>query len=307
MPRVMFVLLVVMNLLLGCSVRPDMIALESDLQSLVDTFDGRAGVYVRHLETGSEIALNADSLFSTASMVKVPILLKIFDLIDSGELNYHQEMIFKDSLIYNEDDIAGNFQDSARVRLSALVMLMLTMSDNTASLWLQHTAGTGTAINEWLAEQGFEATRVNSRTPGREAGYERFGWGQSTPREMAGLLNLIGDRRAVSPAASDEMYRSLTRSYWNDESLSRIPPWVQAASKQGAVSQAKSEVVLVTAPSGDYLFCVMTDDQADIGYEIDNAGFELLRTVSELLWTTFEPNSDWRPAVGYERFVGPDQ
>ena len=108
--------------------------LESDLQSLVDTFEGRAGIYVHHLETGTEIAVNADSLFSTASMVKVPILLKIFDLIDRGELGYHQEMIFKDSLVYSLEDLAGNFKDSARVKLSALVMLMLTMSDNTASL-----------------------------------------------------------------------------------------------------------------------------------------------------------------------------
>ena len=48
-------------------------------------------------------------------------------------------------------------------------MLMITMSDNTASLWLQSLAGTGVVINQWLAAHGFDSTRVNSRTPGREA------------------------------------------------------------------------------------------------------------------------------------------
>jgi len=28
----------------------------------------------------------------------------------------------------------------------------------------------------------------NARTPGREADYDRWGWGQTTPREMARLV-----------------------------------------------------------------------------------------------------------------------
>ena len=62
---------------------------------------------------------------------------------------------------------------------------MITMSYNTASLWCQHLAGTGTAINQWLEKHGFIHTRVNSRTPGREFARSRYGWGQTSPREMA--------------------------------------------------------------------------------------------------------------------------
>jgi len=292
-------------LLADCASQPDIRTLEADLQTLVDSFDGRAGIFVRRLDSGVEIAINADSLFPTASMVKVPILLKTFDLIDRGELAYQQEMIYMDSLYYSDEDLAGNLKDSAKVKLSALVMLMLTMSDNTASLWLQETAGTGTAINEWLSENGFESTRVNSRTEGRRPDWERYGWGQTTPREMAGLIRLIYEGRAVSPPASEEMYRILTRTYWNDEAVSALPPTVQAATKQGAVSQSKSEVILVNAPSGDYLFCVITDDQTDVGYERRNEGYILIRNVSRLLWQAFEPGSDWTAAEGSELYIGP--
>jgi beta-lactamase class A len=112
---------------------------------------------------------------------------------------------------------------------------------------------------------------------------------------MADLFVMIREGRAVSPAASDEMYRMLTRIYWNDEALSQLPPWVQAASKQGAVSDARSEVVIVNAPSGDYVFAVMTDDQEDEGWEYDNAGFELIRRMSALLWNRFEPDHPYEP------------
>ena len=180
-------------------------------------------------------------------------------------------------------------------RKSKLVLLMLSMSDNTASLWLQHLAGGGEAINAWLDEAGFPATRMNSRTEGRHADWERFGWGQTTPREMADLLVAIRNGNAVSPAASQEMYRSLTRTYWDDEAISELPPWIQAASKQGVLSDSKSEVVLVNAPSGDYVFCIITDDQSDTWWVPDNAGYVLIRETSRMLWEHFEPDHPWTP------------
>ncbi len=56
--------------------------------------------------------------------------------------------------------------DSTKLPLNKLTLLSITTSDNTASLWLQSLAGTGTVINQWLASNGFDSTRVNSRTPG---------------------------------------------------------------------------------------------------------------------------------------------
>jgi beta-lactamase class A len=276
--------------------------LQEKLTSLVRNFKGDAGIYVRHLKTGKTAAIWADSLFPTASMIKVPIMIGLFDKINKGELDYHTQVVYRDSLLYPGEDILGAFKDSAAVSLSKVVMLMITTSDNTASLWCQHMAGTGTAINSWLAANGFQHTRVNSRTPGRQANQKLYGWGQTTPREMAELLVRIREGKAVSPDASERMYRNLTRIYWDGEALSQIPPTVQVASKQGAVNQSRSEVVLVNAPSGDYVFCVITKNQQDESWEASNEGFVLLRDVSRLLWQHFEPKSGWKPAEGVEKW-----
>lgn len=281
--------------------RPDP-ELQKRLEALVEGFRGDVGFYVRHLPTGRTAALNADTLFPTASLVKVPLLVKLFDAVEQGALDYHAQLVYRDSLLYPGEDLLGSFADSSVVALGKVAMLMITTSDNTASLWLQHLVGTGAAVNDWLAAHGFAHTRVNSRTPGRRPAWERYGWGQTTPREMAELLVMIREGRAVSPAASEEMYRFLTRIYWNDEALSQLPPTVQAASKQGAVDRSRSEVVLVNAPHGDYVFCVITKNQEDTSWTPDNEGFRLLRSVSRLLWETFEPESTWRPAPGAERY-----
>lgn len=278
--------------------------LERQLAALAAEVDGEVGIYVRHLATGRGAMIRADELFPTASMIKVPILLTTFDLLDRGTVRFDSALVWADSLRYNgEDDLFDKLQDGAKVPLSQITQAMISSSDNAASLWLQGFVGGGEAINAWLGSHGFDSTRVNSRTPGRRAIWQRYGWGQTTPREIAEMLVAIRERRLVSPAASDAMYRHLTRIYWNGEALSQLPPWVQAASKQGAVNRSRSEVVLVNAPGGDYVFAVITRNQTDESWAPRNQGYVLLRKVSALLWQTFEPDHPWTPAPGAERYV----
>ena len=296
----LFLLIIVISLAAGQtnstfpSSKPDRV-LEKKLRELVKDFKGDYGIYVRHLRTGKTVEINADSLFPTASMVKVPIMTGIFDKVEKGELKYDSALVFRDSLIYPGDDVVGTLKDSGRISLSKVVLLMITTSDNTASLWCQLMAGTGLHINQIMEENGFKVTRVNSRTPGREAMRSLYGWGVTSPREMAELVVRIREGKMISPWASERMYRNLARIYWDGEALSEIPPYVHAASKQGAVDQSKSEVVLVNAPGGDYVFCVITKNQQDTSWVNENEGYVLLRNVSRTLWQYFEPKSKWKP------------
>lgn len=276
--------------------------LQAKLQALTKDFRGTVGIYVRNLKTGQTATINADSLFPTASMIKVAILATLFDRMDKGELNYRDVWTYQDSLLYAGEDILGSFKAGEKIEVSKVIMLMITTSDNTASLWCQLMAGTGLKINEWLSNNGFINLQVNSRTPGREAWRAKYGWGVTSPHDIAELLVRIREGRAVSSAASEEMYRALTRIYWNDEALSQIPPTVQVASKQGAVDRSRSEVLLVNAPHGDYVFSVITKNQEDTSWTHENEGYVLLRKVSALLWHYFEPQSKWQPAKGEEKY-----
>ncbi|MFB9861639.1 serine hydrolase [Rufibacter immobilis] len=276
--------------------------LTQKLLALTKDFKGDVGIYVRHLKSGKTVAINADTLFPTASMIKVPIMVGVFDKMERGELDPKTTLRYRDSLYYAGEDIVGNFKDSSTVALGKIQMLSITTSDNTASLWLQQLAGTGTAINMWLEKNGFTHTRMNSRTPGRRSNWEKYGWGQTTPREMATLVTMIREGQAVSAAASERMYRNLGRIYVDDIALSQIPPNVHTASKQGAVNRSRSEVVLVNAPHGDYVFCIITKNQQDESWNYNNAGYALIRAVSKTLWQHFEPKSDWKPAPGVEKY-----
>jgi len=276
--------------------------LQSVLEEMLSDFKGTAGVYVYHLKRGEEAAVNADTIFPTASIVKIPILIGLFDKIEQGGLSYTEPLIYRDSLKYGGSGLMQFFRDSSKTELSILAALMITYSDNTTSLWSQALAGGGDRINEVMERYGLVHTRVNSRTPGREPDWKKYGWGQTTPREMATLLVKIRRGEIIGTAASDEMYRLMTNVYYNDYALSQIPPYVQTASKQGMVDASRSELVMVNAPGGDYVFYVATKGNDDQRWEYDNESWALARKVSAYLWRYFEPDSTWEPADGWDKF-----
>jgi beta-lactamase class A len=272
--------------------------LQKKLEELTADFKGTVGVYVYNLKTGKEASLNPDTIFPTASIVKVPILVGLFDKIEKGALSYHQQFIYHDSIKYGGSGLMQFFKDSTETDLSVLAALMMTYSDNTTSLWSQSLAGGGKAINELMELNGLKYTRVNSRTPGREPFWKIYGWGQTTPREMAQLLLKIRNGEIVSKAASEQMYRLMTNIYYDEYALSQIPPYIQTASKQGMVNDSRSELVMVNAPHGDYVFYVATKNLQDKRWEEDNEAWVLTRKISAYLWKYFEPTSDWKPAPG---------
>ncbi len=260
--------------------------LQVQLEDLVKGFNGDVGVYVKSLKNGKLAQVNADTIFPTASIVKIPILIGIIDKINKGELNYQQDLMYADSLLYAGEDILGSFKNGEKIHLAKVIMLMLTTSDNTASLWLQKIAGTGTRINELLAENEFENTRVNSRAMGREENRNKYGWGQTTPKEMATIFEKLYDGKLINDSLSKKMIRLLGRNYWDDQAISEIPATVFVASKNGAVDASRSEVLLVMAKE-PYIFSVFTKNNKDKSWGEKNEAWLLTKKLSKLLFSYF--------------------
>lgn len=261
--------------------------LEQQLETLISGFRGDIGIYVHNLNNNKIAAIHADTLFPTASMVKIPILTGIMRKITDGSLAYHQPLIYKDSLLYAGEDILGSFKNNEKIELSKVMMLMLTTSDNTASLWLQSLAGSGTRINELMDSLNLPNTKVNSRTPGRAEQRNLFGWGQTTPREMGQLLEKIINHEVINYDASEKMLRLMSRNYWDEEAISRIPADVFIASKSGAVDASRSELLFVNGKKCKYVFCICTKNNQDRSWEPTNEAWELTRKISEFLWKYF--------------------
>ncbi|HEX4373873.1 MAG TPA: serine hydrolase [Puia sp.] len=267
--------------------------LEKKIQELISGFHGEVGIFVQDLRSNRIVAINEDSLFPTASIVKIPIMIGIMSKIKNKDLDYHQVMIYTDSLHYSEgEDILASFKPNEKISLSKLLMLSISTSDNTASLWLQGLAGGGIRINQLLDSFGFIYTRVNSRTVGRENNRSVYGWGQTSPKEICALVQKIINGEIFSKEICNRMLRILGRQYWDEVALSQIPPNIYAADKNGALDECRNEVVYVNAPH-PYLFSIFTKNNKDQSWEYNNEAWVLTRKLSRLLWENFNPKLKW--------------
>ena len=257
--------------------------LQAKVVELLNGFNGDVGVYIKNLKTNKVVAIHADTIFPTASIVKIPILIGIIDKIEKRDFDYHQQLIYRDSLAYSDFDVTANLKDTAKIEMAKVIMLMLTTSDNTASLWLQKLAGGGARINEILDSAGLKNTRVNSRTPGRENNRTQYGWGQTTPYEMAALMEKIYTGQIINDSACKKMIRLLGRNYWDEQAISQIPSDIFVASKNGCVDASRSEVLLVMAKQ-PFIFSIFTKNNKDISWNGNNEAWMLAKKLSALLW-----------------------
>jgi beta-lactamase class A len=261
------------------------------IDTLIKNHKGSIGVYIHHLNKNKIVAFNADTVFPTASIVKVPIMLGIINKIEHNELTYHQSFTYKDSLYYAGVDILGSYKNNEKIDLSKILMLMLTTSDNTASLWLQGIAGTGTTINSLMDSLGYPNTKVNSRTPGREAIRNQYGWGQTTPKEIASIFTKIYQQKIISPTASQRMLRMLSRQYWDGEAISALPPHINYFTKNGAVDASRSEIILINTPNGDIVISIFTKNNTDKSWETNNEAWVLTRKITNLVYNYYNPKN----------------
>src|SRR5260221_10651981 len=45
------------------------------------------GIYIKSLDTGEEIAINADKVMDTMSAIKIPLLVDVYRQVDAGKIN----------------------------------------------------------------------------------------------------------------------------------------------------------------------------------------------------------------------------
>jgi beta-lactamase class A len=265
------------------------------LQNATQDFQGDIGIYVHHLKKNTQVSIKADTVFPTASIVKIPILVGVFQKIANGELKLGQEFKYDAKRIYGGSGLMQFYKDSAQTDLSTMISLMLTYSDNVTSIWLQELSGGGLAINQLMDNYGLLNTKVNSRTEGRKEIWEKYGWGQTTPKEMAQLFKLIRQGKVIDARHSDKMYRYLKNQYYNGRSLSQFPSEINTIAKTGSVDAARGEVVLVNAPGGDFVFCVLTKNNKDLSWNNQNEAEVLTRKIANIIWNHYEPKHKFSP------------
>lgn len=118
------------------------------------------GIYARFLDNGDEIAIGADRMMDTMSLIKVPILIALMRRVDRGEVSLEQRIVLEDDHKRLGTGVLRLLGAGAAFSLRDAVWLMEVVSDNTATDICLDAAGGVQAVNATMAELGIEGIEM---------------------------------------------------------------------------------------------------------------------------------------------------
>jgi len=253
-------------------VRADTAALRKKLDSIADAHHGVVGYSVIDLETGARINRRGDETFPTASLIKVAILVTVYDLVDKGKLSLDDPLT-----VLKIDQVPGSgviqfLHNGTVLTVNDAAWLMSTISDNTATNLLLDRI----IIRRVWAKMdslGLQHTRVHSKSFLRNSSVAmdssvKYGLGVTTPNEMARLFELMALGEAVNPAADSTMLAILEHNT-TDFMLQRYAGGARAAHKDGETDAVRTECTLWYLRNR-VVMCVLTKENKDQRWILDN-------------------------------------
>lgn len=270
-------------------------SLDDRILPLIDAHRGTVGVAVKFLPTGESFTHNADKPLPTASLIKLPILVTLYDHIEKGQADLSTPITLKE-----EDKVPGsgiltaNFSAGMRLSLSDAARLMMVFSDNTATNLVIDQIGLGTTAK--LMEQlGFPHTKLHSKVFRRDtsifpARSKEFGLGSTNAAEMVSLLEQLANGKIVSASASQNIIKLLYDCDDRSKIPRDLPPGTKVAHKTGSVSNSRTDAGLIDSPAGEIAICVLTNDNEDRGWNTDNAANVLCGKIARIAYDHFNPD-----------------
>ena len=263
--------------------RGDTITLRRTLDTLAASHRGVVGYAVRNIDTGERLDRRGDETFPTASLIKVAILVTVMDLVEQKKLSLDDPLT-----VLAIDQVPGSgvlqyFKPGATLTVGDAAWLMMGLSDNTATNLLLDRIIIR-RVWEKMEALGLPHTKVHSKSFLRIASVAmdssvKYGFGVTTPNEMAMLFELIARGKAVSPAADSLMLRMLETGD-NPALLLRFATGVRAAHKWGGTDQVRTDCALFFL-RGRVVACVMTKENEDKSWRVDNEAQVLIARMGE--------------------------
>jgi beta-lactamase class A len=265
------------------------VLLHRTLDSLAKHFHGVLGYSIHNLDTGERLTLRGDETFPTASLIKVPILVTLFDLADKGMISLDDQLT-----MLKIDQVPGSgvlqfMHPGMTLSVRDAAVLMSILSDNTATNLILDKVAIR-RVWQKMEALGLPHTKVHSKVFLRLASVApdssaKYGLGVTTPNEMAHLFELLADGKAVNPKADSAMLDILDKNQ-DMESMQRTVSGLAVPHKTGATDSVRTECALFRLQTR-IVACALTKQNADTKWVVDNEAQLALGRIGEAIMRTW--------------------
>lgn len=197
--------------------------LRAELDSIAAAHDGKVTYAVTDLVSGESIGRDTADVMPTASLIKVPVLVALYQAVADGRLGLGDRIQYGEEHRCLGSGVLSHLTPGVEMTVRDAAVLMIIISDNSATNVCIDLAGID-RINQAMRSLGLEKTTLFRRLGDRGGGLDARKMSVSTSGEMTRLLELLARHQAVSEEASEDMLRIMRRQDYRHE-LSRLLPW----------------------------------------------------------------------------------
>jgi beta-lactamase class A len=280
---------------LGCGLPAA--SLQEAVQARLAGFPGAVSLYAKNLDSGASIGIRESEKVRTASTIKLPTLVTVFDAVARGDAKWTELLtVTAAEKVSGSGIIDSEISDGVQLPLRDVANLMIVLSDNTATNMIIQRFGAD-AVNAYLDKIGIKTTRLMRKVRGdgsqlkAEEGWsaagklpenQQYGLGVSTPRDMVTILERLERGELVSADASRDILSILKRNQDNTGIRRRLGD-LNIANKSGALDALRADVGVVESKGGRIAMAITVDGIPQPDWGPDNPGSILISDLAKLL------------------------
>jgi beta-lactamase class A len=273
--------------------RPEINILARLIVNHLEDFDGVASIFIMDLDSGEEIAINADQAMSGMSIVKVPIVLEVLRVLENKP-SLDQEKLISETLVIQSGNFSANLlldvvagEDDAYLGADIVTESMqgLGLENTFIAVPYEEQPRPGKSSYETTAN-----TNENLQTEPDPAM-------QTTAEDIGTLLAMVyhcatSDGGALRAAYSDQLTQAECQQLLDFMKLNHIgslieegiPEDTPLAHKHGWISDTHGDAGIVFSDGGDYVIVTYMYKPGWLEWEISSP---LLADISRATYNYF--------------------
>ena len=283
----------------------------SELAWLAAETGGTVGIAATQLSTGRHIGYHEDELFPTASVMKLPLLVTLYEDAQAGRIDLAERVVYREETRVAGSGVLQYLDAGLAPTLRDLAVLMMTVSDNTATDLLLDRV-TKERVEATMTRYGLDSIRIpfdiremlmelvdlDHREPG---GYDELrkrlrlsvGSGgrsmipeqadRATPADLCRLLERIESRAILGPDGCEAVLELMKRIQAGTRIPGLLPKGTVVAHKTGSYRRLRNDIGIVYAPNGPYAIAIMARELPRDNLDDDRA----IAQLSLAVWDEF--------------------
>ena len=250
--------------------------MQQKIEQIIETSPYKIHVVVEDYKSGSMlINKRADDVFSSASVIKVPILIAILHHLQQTSGNLQQVISISPENVVDYSVLTEQQQGTAT--LHELLLWMIITSDNTATNECIDFFGMD-ALNSYFREIGLKNTIVQRKMMDftrQQQGFDN----ETTAEDMRYLFNQIYEGKLLDSEWNELALNILGRQRCHESLKRYIVDDVKIAHKTGGLDTVDHDVGIVFTDNGDYCIGVFITEVTD-----NEQAKRIIGTISKIVY-----------------------